>query len=108
MSEAKKSIIDDSSLSVTLTVGQFKAIVRKEVEKAVGQNGHQNGKLMEAATPYLTIKEAARLSRLGASTIRLAIRRRRLKANQVGSRVIIKRADLEQYIESHPIEIAPD
>ncbi len=31
-----------------------------------------------------------------------------LRANQVGSRVIIKRTDLEQFIESHPIEITPD
>ena len=108
MSEPEKAKIDDSSPSVILTVGQLKAIVRKEVEKAVGQNGHLNSKLMEAAKPYLTTKEAAKLSRLGESTIRLAIHRRRLRANQVGSRVIIKRSDLEQFLESHPIEIAPD
>ena len=104
MSKPENANIDDSSLVVTLTVGQLRAIVRK----AVGQNGHQNGNLMEAARPYLTIKEAAKLSRLGESTIRLALRKRQLRANQVGSRVIIKRTDLEQYIESHPIEIVPD
>ncbi len=108
MNKPEKADIDDSSPSVTLTVGQLKTLVRKEVERAVGQNGHQNGKPLETATPYLTIKEAAKLSRLGESTIRLAIRKRQLRANQVGSRVIIKRADLEQYIESHPIEILPD
>jgi len=108
MSKPENANLDDSSLVVTLTVGQLRAIVRKGVEKAVGQNGHQNGNLMEAARPYLTIKEAAKLSRLGESTIRLALRKRQLRANQVGSRVIIKRTDLEQYIESHPIEIVPD
>ena len=40
MSEPEKANIDDSSPSVTLTVGQLKALVRTEVEKAVGQNGH--------------------------------------------------------------------
>jgi len=107
MSEPKKADIDDSSLSVTLTVGQLKALVRVEIEKAVGQNGHQHSKPMEPATPYLTIKEAAKLSRLGDSTIRLAIRRRQLRANQVGNRVIIKRTDLEQFVEGHPIGVFP-
>jgi len=82
--------------------------VREEIQAGNGQNGHQHSKPMDPAPPYLTVKEAARLSRLGESTIRAAIRRRQLKANQVGSRVIIKRTDLEQYIESHPIEILPD
>jgi len=107
MSEREKTNLDDSSPSVTLTVGQLKTLMREEIEKVVGQNGHQNSKLKEAATPYLTIKEAAKQSRLGESTIRLHIRRRELKAHQVGSRVIIKRTDLEQFLEAHPIEITP-
>ena len=41
MSEPKKSILDDSDLSVTLTVGQLRTLVREEIEKAAGQNGHQ-------------------------------------------------------------------
>ena len=86
----------------------FRGLIREEIQAAMGQKGHQNGKLMETATPYLTIKEAAKLSRLGDSTIRLAIRRRQLRANQVGNRVIIKRTDLEQFLEAHPIEILPD
>jgi len=40
MSEPKKVDLDDSSLLVTLTVGQLKTIVREEAQKAVGQNGH--------------------------------------------------------------------
>jgi len=46
--EADKSVLNDSTLSVTLTVGQLKALVRDEVEKAVGQNGHQEDKLLDA------------------------------------------------------------
>jgi len=43
MSEPEKANLDDSSLSVTLTVGQLKSLVREEVEKAMGQNGRQVG-----------------------------------------------------------------
>ena len=39
MSETKKGIMDDSSPSVTLTVGQLKALVREEIEKAVWRWG---------------------------------------------------------------------
>jgi len=86
----------------------FRRIIREELQAVIRQNGHQISKLIELATPYLTVKEAAKLSRLGTSTIRLAIRRRQLKANQVGSRVIIKRTDLEKFLEAHPLKITPD
>jgi len=77
----------------------------KEAIQAASQNGHQHKRPVEAANPYLTVKEAANLSRLASSTIRLYIRRRELKAHQVGSRVIIKRADLERFLEAHQIEV---
>ena len=48
MDEPKKTEIDDSTLSVTLTVGQLKTLVREEIEKAAGQNGHQGDKLLDA------------------------------------------------------------
>jgi len=63
MSESEKGnsfIIDDSSLSVTLTVGQLKALVREEIEKAVGQNGHhQADRLLDAkeAAEILSVSE---------------------------------------------------
>ena len=82
--------------------------VREEIVQALSENGYRNNKPVEMGTPYLTIREAAKVSRLGQSTIRLLIRKRQLKALKVGERVIIKRADLEQFIESHPIEISPD
>ena len=39
MSESNNTITDTSP-SVTLTVGQLRALVREEVEKAVRRNGH--------------------------------------------------------------------
>jgi len=87
---------------------ELEEIVKKAVWEAMGQNGHGGQKPTEVPKCYLTIKEAADFSRLGPSTIRLYIRKRELKAHQVGRRVIIKRTDLEGFLESHPIEIISD
>ncbi len=57
MSESEKANsfnIDDSSLSVTLTVGQLKALVREEVEKAI-QNGHHGGDRLLGAKEASTL-----------------------------------------------------
>ncbi len=83
--------------------------VRVEIREAMRENGHIGQKPTEISNKcYFTIKEAAAVSRLGPSTIRLYIRKRELKAHQVGSRVIIKRTDLEKFLEAHPIETLPD
>ncbi len=103
--------VNDSTPSVTLTVAQLRALVREEVNEALGQNGHGRvgtGRPSEASRPYLTVKEAAEMARLAPSAIRLFIRKRELKAHKVGSRVIIKRTDLEGFLEAHPIEISSD
>ena len=63
MSEPKIADIDDSTPSVSLTVGQLKALVREEVEKAAGQNGHQRDELLDAkgAAKILCVGEDWRL-----------------------------------------------
>ena len=43
MSEPEKANMDDSSLSVTLTVGQLKEIIHQEMQKASNGNGHHDG-----------------------------------------------------------------
>ncbi len=105
MSPMNKDTMEDSTPAVTLSVGQLKALIREEVEKALSQNGHGR---VDAGRPYLTVKEAAEMARLAPSAIRLFIRKRELKAHKVGSRVIIKKTDLEGFLESHPIEILSD
>ena len=82
--------------------------VREEIRQALSDNGYRSNKPLEMGTPYLTIREVANISRLGQSTIRLLIRKRELKAHKVGERVIIKRTDLERFLESNPIEALPD
>ena len=79
----------------------IKPIVREAVKEALTHNGLPKG---ESPNSFLTVKQAAAISGLGASTIRLAIRRRQLRAQKVGRRVVIKRNDLEAFLESNPVE----
>ncbi len=53
MDEMNKDTMEDSSPSVTLTVGQLKALIRGELAKALSTNGHGD-RLLDA-------QEAARL-----------------------------------------------
>ncbi len=80
--------------------------VREEIQAAIGQNWADSK--APDAKPYLTIKEAAELARLALPTIRLYIRRGELKSYRVGRRVIIKRTDLESFLEIHPTEALSD
>jgi len=51
-------------------------------------------------SPYLTIREASKLSSLAIPTLRLYIRRGKLRACRVGRRVVIKRKDLEGFLNA--------
>jgi excisionase family DNA binding protein len=85
----------------------LKPIVKEAVREAMSLNS--SGVAQSTADKsFLTIKQAAETSALGASTIRLAIRRRQLRAQRVGRRVLIKRTDLEQFLEANPIEVNRD
>src|SRR5262249_42723578 len=66
------------------------AIIKPIVKEAVREVMNQNFRgAMQAATEksFLTIKQAAEISGLGVSTIRLLIRKRQLPAQRVGRRV---------------------
>ena len=91
----------DSTLLVTMTIGQLRDVMRHELQAIVGDpvSTRRPGGKKE----YFTVKEAAECSGLGASTIRLKIRRRQLRAQRVGRRVLIKRSDLDVFLQSHPI-----
>ena len=88
-------------------LGAIREAARGEIQAVLSQNGFEGKKSLEVANPYLTVREAANLSRLGQSTIRLVIRKGELKAHPVGRRVIIKRTDLEKFLEAHSTEVLP-
>lgn len=85
----------------------IKPIVKEAVREALTPN-LSAAKATGTEKPFLTIKQAAEASGLGVSTIRLYVRRRQLRAQQVGRRVLVKRSDLDQFLESNPIEVKPD
>jgi len=101
-----KSNATDSNLAVTLTVGQLRELVREEVNAAIlARNGASLGTGPgRSHKPYLTVKEAADFTRLAPSTVRLYIRRRQLRAQKVGRRVIIAVPDLESFLALNCIE----
>ena len=83
---------------------ELKEIV-KEAIQAANQNGHRCNIVTEPAKSYFKIAEAAKFSCLADSTIRFYMRKGQLKALKVGSRVIIKREDLDTFLETHRKEI---
>jgi excisionase family DNA binding protein len=86
------------------------AIIKPIVKEAVREALSNNDRGARQSTPtdkvFLTVKQAATHSGLGCSTVRLLIRRRQLNAQKVGRRVLIKRNDLQIFLESDPIRVA--
>jgi excisionase family DNA binding protein len=76
----------------------IKPIVEEAVRQALHANSHKARFGGSADKAYVTVKQAADISGLGPSTIRLYIRKRKLAALKVGSRVLIKRTDLEAFL----------
>lgn len=85
---------------------EIRCILREELRTVKSQPSRDNEHVPapKSDRTYLTVAQAAELAGLGPSTIRLYIRRRQLRAQKVGRRVLIKRSDLERFLEAHPIE----
>jgi excisionase family DNA binding protein len=105
MKHVNSNLIPDSRPSVMLSVGEFRDLLQQEIHAAFskhsGFGGSENGASPvqgSATQPYLTVKEAADLTRLAASTIRLYIRKGELKAQKVGRRIILSRAEIEKLL----------
>jgi excisionase family DNA binding protein len=103
----KKAMREPTATLAEALAAILKPIVKEAVREAM--NFNSRGAAQSAADKsFLTIKQAAEISRLGASTIRLAIRRRQLRAQRVGRRVLVKKSDLENFLEANPITTLPD
>jgi excisionase family DNA binding protein len=83
----------------------LKPIVKEAVREAMNLNPRGAIEAGVAQKAFLTVKQAAEHSGLGSSTIRLLIRKRQLGAQKVGRRVLIKRTDLERFLEANPIRV---
>jgi excisionase family DNA binding protein len=83
----------------------LKPIVKGAIREAMGVSEREARQGTSTDKSFLTVKQAAEHSGLGSSTIRLLIRKRQLRAQKVGRRVLIKRSDLERFLEANPIEV---
>jgi excisionase family DNA binding protein len=92
----------DNSLAEALAA-IIKPIVKEAVREAMNLNLRGAIQAGVAEKAFLTVKQATEHSGLGSSTIRLLIRKRQLGAQKVGRRVLIKRTDLERFLEANPI-----
>lgn len=108
MSEPSGKHFSDSNPCVMLTTGELRQLLREELhgilsqDRAFNQTRNSLCTPQTAATPpYLTVLEAADLTRLAVSTIRLYIRKGQLKAQKVGRRVILSRAEVEKFITTN-------
>jgi excisionase family DNA binding protein len=97
----------DNSLAEALAA-IIKPIVTEAVREAMNIATDRTMQTGAADKCFFTVKQAAETSGLGVSTIRLYIRRRQLRAQQVGRRVLIKRGDLERFLEANPIRALAD
>ena len=98
---------NQNSLLVDALAVILKPIVKEALREEL-KNSHPSKDTAGSGKLYLTVKQAAEASGLGVSTIRLLIRRRQLRAQRVGRRVIILRKDLENFLELNPITASHD
>jgi len=110
-SEDLRTVVNEtsnpSSILGEALLGAIRQAVREEIEASQSRNGHCCKIVTEPAKSYFKIAEAAKFSCLADSTIRFYMRKGKLKALKVGSRVIIKREDLDTFLETHRKEIQP-
>ena len=96
--------VTDSDPSVTLTVGGLRKLLREEIKAVLAEQNDQpslrrsGDSNATAAMPYLTVQEAAKLSRIAVSTIRLYVRKGMLRPQRVGRRIVISRGELDRFM----------
>ena len=99
---------DHNGLLAEALVAIIKPILKEAVREAMNLNSSGEAENTATNKSFLTVKQAAETSGLGASTIRLSIRKRQLRAQKVGRRLLVKRIDLEKFLEANPIAALPD
>jgi excisionase family DNA binding protein len=99
--------VTDSTPFVMLNVEQFRQVIRQEILAVMTQKTSSHKKLTQDNSlkdrAYLKVSEAAKLTTLAPSTIRLYIRRGKLKAEGIGRRRIISRAELDRFLKAEAI-----
>jgi excisionase family DNA binding protein len=88
-------MLSELDVTVTLSAGALQAIAA-----AVEAKLQPTAQLAES--PYLTVREAATYIRARPQRICDLLSSRRLSKYKDGTRVLIRRSDLDDYLELHP------
>jgi excisionase family DNA binding protein len=86
-------------------LGAIRQVVREEIKAAMSEpttKGKPHSRPRARSKPYLNVKQAAEMACLAPSTVRLYIRKGKLKAHNVGRRVVIARGDLDTFLTLNP------
>ncbi len=89
-------------LAVSLSVRELQALVKDAVVAALDSQSISPAQQVPGSNnshqAVFSIKEAADYTRLSVSTLRAAIRKGELVSHKVGRRVLVRRADLEKFL----------
>ena len=98
-----------SLLGEALLIG-IRQVIREELQAVLDTSSlaspHTRSRRVKQT--HFSVKEAARMVSLAPSTIRLYIRKGRLKAHKAGRRVLIAKADLESFLRMNPTGALPN
>lgn len=96
MNTLTRKPVTDSDPAVTLTVGDWKEIVRSVLVEQNNARPMAEALAEPKTQHHFSVREAAEYLRVGVSTIRLYIKKGRLKAQRLGRRIILTRAELDK------------
>jgi excisionase family DNA binding protein len=87
--------------------GAFRQVIREELQAVIEPTSRSLSPAQPRRInkPYLSVKEAAKMATLAPSTIRLYIRKGKLKAHKVGRRLVIAKGDLEAFLMQNPTRV---
>ncbi len=87
-------------MAVQLTTEELRALVKDAVVAALEDQSISPAQQVPGTqSPYLGVQEAAEYSRMAVPTIRQAIRSGRLVSHRFGRRVLLKKSELQDFIE---------
>lgn len=100
----------DSTLIGEAFLGAIRQAVREEVQALINlaSLSHAYNQPRRVTKTHVSVKQAARMTSLAPSTIRLYIRQGKLKGHKAGRRMLIAKDDLEAFLSLHPTGVLPN
>ena len=101
VSQVEKAAGKITRTSVTLGLELFDSLVEsiaKRVESSI--NPSSSEKTASSANPFMSVREAADFLRIRPSTIYLWVSENKIPHSKIGSRLLFKREELDQFVQA--------